>query len=82
MSIHIEAGPGAVAKRVLLPGDPLRAKYIADTFLREVTPYNTLRNMLGFTGIDISGRRVSVQGSGMGMPSLSIYVSNIRLAQH
>jgi len=77
MSIHIGAGPGAVASRVLLPGDPLRAKYIAKTFLTDAVQYNGLRGMLGFTGMDGRGNRVSVQGSGMGMPSLGIYVNEL-----
>lgn len=77
MSTHIGAAEGAIADRVLLPGDPLRAQYIANNFLRDVTPYNTLRNMLGFTGFTPDGHRVSVQGSGMGMPSLSIYVNEL-----
>jgi len=61
-----------VAKTVLMPGDPLRAKFIADTFLSDVTQYNSIRGMLGFTGM-YRGKRVSVQGSGMGMPSIGIY---------
>jgi purine-nucleoside phosphorylase len=78
MSIHISAKKGDIAKTVLLPGDPLRAKYIADTFLKEVVCYNTVRNMLGYTGMTLDGKkRVSVQGSGMGMPSLGIYVNEL-----
>lgn len=69
---HIAAKEGEIAKTVLLPGDPLRAKFIADTFLENVTCYNTVRNMLGFTG-EYQGKRVSVMGSGMGMPSIGIY---------
>lgn len=61
-----------IAKTVLMPGDPLRAKFIADTFLSGVTQYNSIRGMLGFTGT-YKGKRVSVQGSGMGMPSIGIY---------
>ena len=72
MSIHIGAEPGQIAERVLLPGDPLRAKWIAETFLEDAVCYNTVRNMLGFTG-RYRGVTVSVQGSGMGMPSCSIY---------
>jgi purine-nucleoside phosphorylase, family 1 (deoD) len=72
MSIHIGAEPGQIAERVLLPGDPLRAKWIAETFLEDAVCYNTVRNMLGFTG-RYQGVAVSVQGSGMGMPSCSIY---------
>lgn len=78
MSDHINAVLSDIAKTVLLPGDPLRAKFIADTFLEDVICYNTVRNMLGFTGtIKNTNRRVSVQGSGMGMASLSIYVNEL-----
>lgn len=82
MSVHIAAAPGSIAPIVLLPGDPLRAKHIAETMLEDVHPYSTVRNMLGFTGIvriPYVGKnvRVSVQGSGMGMPSLSIYVNEL-----
>lgn len=69
---HIEAKLGDIAKTVLMPGDPLRAKFIADTFLTEVTCFNTIRNMFGYTGY-YKGKRVSVMGSGMGMPSIGIY---------
>src|SRR2546423_4135239 len=72
MSTHIGAKPGEIAPRVLLPGDPLRAKWIAETFLEDATCYSTVRNMYGFTG-RYQGGPVSVQGSGMGMPSASIY---------
>lgn len=61
-----------IAKTVLMPGDPLRAKFIAGNFLSDVTEYNSIRGMLGFTGF-YNGKRVSVQGSGMGMPSMGIY---------
>jgi len=68
----------AIAKTVLLPGDPLRAKFIAENFLTDVNCYTTVRNMLGYTGKTLDGkRRISVQGSGMGMPSLSIYVNEL-----
>ena len=77
MSIHIGAEYGEIAEKVLLPGDPLRAEWIAQNFLTDVYRYNTRRNMLGFTGNDPLGRRVSVQGSGMGMPSLGIYVHEL-----
>lgn len=77
MSIHINAKKGEIAETVLLPGDPLRAKFIAEKFLTEVSCYNTVRNMLGFTGRTKSGKIVSVQGAGMGMPSLSIYVNEL-----
>jgi len=76
MSIHIGAEPGQIAPRVLLPGDPLRAQWIAETFLEDATRYSTVRNMYGFTGT-YAGERVSVQGTGMGLPSLSIYVNEL-----
>lgn len=76
MSIHIEAKPGEIAESILLPGDPLRAKYIAETFLEDVVCYNQVRGMLGFTGF-YKGNRVSVQGTGMGMPSASIYIHEL-----
>jgi len=72
MSTHIGAQPGQIAPRVLLPGDPLRAKWIAETFLDQATCYSTVRNMYGYTGT-YRGVPVSVQGSGMGQPSASIY---------
>ena len=70
--IHINAKEGEIAPIVLMPGDPLRAKYIADNFLNNVKEVCNLRNMLGFTGI-YKGVKVSVVGSGMGMPSMGIY---------
>lgn len=76
MSVHIGARKGEIAETVLLPGDPLRAKFIAETFLEDAVCYNTVRGMLGFTGT-WGGRRVSVQGSGMGMPSISIYAHEL-----
>ncbi len=70
---HIEAkDQSAIAKTVLMPGDPLRAKFIADTFLEDVVQFNEVRNMLGYTGT-YKGRRISVMASGMGMPSIGIY---------
>lgn len=72
MSIHIEAKKGEIAETVLLPGDPLRAKWIAETFLENRFCYNNIRGMLGFTGT-YKGRKVSVQGTGMGLPSAMIY---------
>lgn len=69
---HINAPEGSIAKIVLMPGDPLRAKYIADTFLTDVEQFNEVRNMFGFTG-NYKGRRISVMGSGMGMASIGIY---------
>jgi purine-nucleoside phosphorylase len=72
MSTHIGAKPGEIASRVLMPGDPLRAKWIAENYLDNAVCYSTVRNMLGFTGT-YKGVSVSIQGSGMGMPSASIY---------
>jgi len=72
MSTHIEAKPGEIAETVLMPGDPLRAKWIAETFLENPVCYNRIRGMLGYTGT-YKGKKVSVQGSGMGMPSAMIY---------
>lgn len=69
---HIEAKKGDIAKVVLMPGDPLRAKFIAETFLEDVVQFNGVRNMFGFTGT-YKGKKVSVMGSGMGMPSIGIY---------
>lgn len=70
---HIEAtSSDAFAKTVLMPGDPLRAKYIADTYLTDVVQVNGVRNMLGYTGF-YKGKKVTVMGSGMGMPSIGIY---------
>lgn len=69
---HNSANPGDIAKTVLLPGDPLRAKYIAETYMEDVVCFNSVRNMLGFTGT-YEGKKVSVMGSGMGMPSMGIY---------
>lgn len=76
MSIHIGAKKGDIAESILLPGDPLRAKFIAETFLDDVICYNEVRNMLGFTGW-YKGKRVSVQGTGMGIPSISIYSNEL-----
>lgn len=76
MSTHINAPDGAIAPRVLLPGDPLRAKFIAENFLENAVCYNEVRGMYGFTGF-YNGVKVSVQGSGMGQPSLSIYVNEL-----
>lgn len=69
---HNQAEKGQIAKTVLMPGDPLRAKFIAETFLENVTQFNSVRNMFGFTGT-YDGVEVSVMGSGMGMPSIGIY---------
>ncbi len=76
MSTHIGAAPGEIAPVVLLPGDPRRAQWIAETFLDDATCYSEVRGMLGFTGT-WQGRRVSVQGSGMGQPSMAIYVNEL-----
>lgn len=76
MSTHINAPEGAIAESVLLPGDPLRAKFIAETFLENPVCYNEVRGMYGFTGT-YKGKKVSVQGTGMGQPSLSIYVNEL-----
>ncbi|GHH98322.1 purine-nucleoside phosphorylase [Neobacillus kokaensis] len=76
MSIHINAKENEIAETVLLPGDPLRAKYIAETFLDGAVCYNEVRNMFGFTGT-YKGKRISVQGTGMGVPSISIYIHEL-----
>ena len=69
---HNEAEKGEIAKRVLMPGDPLRAKYIAEHFLEDAVCFNTVRNMLGYTGT-YKGEKISVMGGGMGVPSVGIY---------
>ncbi|WGK64002.1 purine-nucleoside phosphorylase [Croceiramulus getboli] len=76
MSTHIEAKAGEIAERVLLPGDPMRAKWIAETFLEEAYCYNDVRAMLGYTGL-YQGKRISVQGTGMGIPSALIYAHEL-----
>lgn len=76
MTIHIGARPGDIAETVLLPGDPLRAKWAAENFLSDPVCVNEVRGMLGFTGT-WKGNRVTIHGSGMGMPSLSIYVNEL-----
>ena len=76
MSIHIAAKQGEIADRILLPGDPLRAKFVAEHFLENAQCYNEIRGMYGFTGL-YKGKKVSVQGTGMGQPSLSIYVHEL-----
>jgi len=73
---HIEADKGAFAETVLLPGDPLRAKFIAETFLTNLEQVNGVRNMFGYTG-EYDGCRISVMGSGMGIPSISIYAKEL-----
>ena len=74
--LHIMASEGAIAETVLLPGDPLRAKFIAETYLENPVCYNTVRGMYGYTGT-YKGKRISVQGTGMGLPSHSIYVNEL-----
>ncbi|MFC4784045.1 purine-nucleoside phosphorylase [Nocardioides sp. MAHUQ-72] len=76
MSTHIGARPGEIAPVVLMPGDPLRARWIAQTFLEDASCYSEVRGMYGYTGT-WRGHRVSVQGSGMGQPSLAIYVNEL-----
>ncbi len=76
MSYHINANKGDIAERILLPGDPLRAKFIAENYFQEVKCYNEVRGMFGFTGL-YKGERISVQGTGMGIPSISIYVNEL-----
>lgn len=76
MSVHIAAKPGDIAETVLLPGDPLRAKYIAETYFEDVVQYNSVRNMFGYTGT-YKGKRISVQGTGMGLPSIMIYAHEL-----
>ncbi|MGK8709777.1 purine-nucleoside phosphorylase [Metapseudomonas otitidis] len=73
---HINARPGDFAETVLMPGDPLRARAIAETFLEDVREVNAVRNMLGYTG-RYRGQRVSVMGSGMGIPSISLYAHEL-----
>ena len=73
---HIEAQPGDFAETVLMPGDPLRAKFIADNFLDDVKCVTKVRNMFGYTGT-YKGKRISVMGSGMGVPSISIYATEL-----
>ncbi|MDR2731576.1 MAG: purine-nucleoside phosphorylase [Treponema sp.] len=76
MSIHIGAKEGDIAEVVLLPGDPLRAKFVAENFLEDAVQYTSVRNILGFTGI-YKGKKISVQGTGMGIPSISIYANEL-----
>ncbi|TCT19062.1 purine-nucleoside phosphorylase [Melghiribacillus thermohalophilus] len=76
MSVHIGAKKGDIADKILLPGDPLRAKHIAENFLENVYCYNEVRGMYGYTGT-YKGKKVSVQGTGMGVPSISIYVNEL-----
>lgn len=76
MTVHIGAKPGEIAETVLMPGDPYRAKWAAETFLEGAVCINEVRGMLGFTGT-WRGNRVTIHGSGMGMPSLSIYANEL-----
>ena len=76
MSVHIEAKRGDIAETILLPGDPLRAKWIAETFLDSPKCFNRVRNMFGYTGT-YKGKSVSVMGTGMGVPSISIYAHEL-----
>jgi purine-nucleoside phosphorylase len=76
VSTHIAAKPGEIADVVLLPGDPLRAKWIAETFLEDAKLYSSVRNMFGFTGL-FEGHKISVQGTGMGAPSAGIYIHEL-----
>jgi len=76
MSIHIAAKEGEIAEAILLPGDPLRAKFVAENFLENPVQYTSVRNIFGYTGT-YKGKKVSVQGTGMGIPSISIYVNEL-----
>lgn len=76
MSLHIEAKTGDIAETILLPGDPLRAKWIAENFLENVFCFNKVRGMLGYTGT-FNGKTISVIGTGMGIPSISIYTHEL-----
>lgn len=76
MSVHIEAKKGEIAETILLPGDPLRAKWIAETFLENPVCFNRVRNMFGYTGT-YKGNKISVMGTGMGVPSISIYAHEL-----
>jgi purine-nucleoside phosphorylase len=76
MSIHISAAPGDIAPFVLLPGDPLRARHVAETYFEDPTCVNQTRGMVGFTGV-YGGKPVSIQGTGMGVPSIAIYTTEL-----
>ena len=76
MGVHIHTEPGKIAETVLIPGDPLRAKLIAEKYLNNAECYNEVRGMFGYTGT-YKGKRISVQGSGMGVPSFSIYAHEL-----
>jgi purine-nucleoside phosphorylase len=76
MSLHIGAKPGDIASKILLPGDPLRAKWIAENYLEDAIQYTSIRNIFGYTGT-YKSEQVSVQGTGMGIPSISIYLNEL-----
>lgn len=76
MSLHIGASKGDIAETVLIPGDPLRAKFVAENLLEKAKCYNEVRGMLGYTGM-YKGKHISIQGTGMGIPSTSIYVNEL-----
>ncbi|WP_178988115.1 purine-nucleoside phosphorylase [Winogradskyella schleiferi] len=76
MSVHIEAKNGEIAETILLPGDPLRAKWIAETFFENPKCFNKVRGMLGYTGT-YKGKRISTMGTGMGVPSITIYANEL-----
>lgn len=76
MSVHIEAKKGEIAETILLPGDPLRARWIAETFFENPKCFNEVRGMYGYTGT-YNGKRISVMGTGMGVPSISIYATEL-----
>lgn len=81
MSVHNAAVEGQIAESVLVAGDPLRAKFISENYLTDVSCYNKVRNMFGYTGL-YKGKRISVQGSGMGMPSMTIYIHELIQEYH
>jgi len=76
VTIHLNAKPGEIAETVLLPGDPMRAKFIAENYFDDAVQHNDVRGMLGYTGL-YQGKRISVQGTGMGIPSISIYAHEL-----
>lgn len=76
MSIHLAAKPGDIAELVLMPGDPMRAKFISEKYLKDAVCHNQVRGMLGFTGT-YKGKKISIQGSGMGIPSMTIYSTEL-----
>ena len=76
MSLHIDAKKGDIAETILLPGDPLRAKWISEHYLENPVCFNTVRNMFGYTGT-YNGKHISVMGTGMGIPSISIYTTEL-----